>query len=174
MAAAKKRGNGHQSFAAWKDSIPDRPTRPRRRLANGRYVPVRNVASRANGKSRAVVVHHAGDSVALKHVRFDMRSAVGKAYRQSIDELTSHLGGPGEVSAVERRIIDNVSRLLVVKLLAQAELNKSGPFKRGEPTAALEAYRRAIADETYMLRLLGVKRRAKQLSLGQVLLEDRG
>lgn len=97
----------------------------------------------------------------MLHADFDMRSVVGRIYRESVEDLTTHLGGPTEVSAVERRLIDNASRLLVLKLLALAEADRTGYFKDGAPTAAHEAYRRAIADETNLLRVLGMRRRPK-------------
>ena len=112
---------------------------------------------------RPVLVKHASGSRALVRARFDMRSTVGKAYRQSVDELVHHLGGPGEVSTVERRLIDNASRVLALKLLALDEMNRTGAFRDGAPTAAHEAYRRAIAEESAMLRSLGVTRRAKNV-----------
>src|SRR5512134_232635 len=74
-----------------------------------------------NARPKKVLVKHGGESTALMHADFDMRSAVGKAYRESVEELTAHLGGPSEVSAVERRLIDNASRLHILKLLALAE-----------------------------------------------------
>jgi hypothetical protein len=118
---------------------------------------------------RKLLVTHGGRSRALVRARFDMRSAVGKAYRQSVEELVHHLGGPEEVSAVERRLVDNASRLHVLKLLALDAMNRTGAFKDGAPTPAHEAYRRALADESSMVRSLGLKPRAKRVSLGEVL-----
>ncbi len=134
-----------------------------------KYRRSRRVLSRLNARPPKVLVKHASGSRALVRARLDMRSTVGKAYRQSMDELVHHLGGPGEVSVVERRLIDNASRILALKLLALDEMNRTGAFKDGGPTPAQEAYRRAIAEESAMLRSLGVRPRAKRVSLGEVL-----
>src|SRR5581483_11017121 len=125
--------------------------------------------SRRNATPPKVLVKHASGSRALVRARFDMRSTIGRAYRQSVEELVQHLGGPGEVSAVERRLIDNASRVLALKLLALDEMNRTGAFKDGAPTPAQEAYRRAIAEESAMLRSLGLRPRTKRISLGDVL-----
>lgn len=118
---------------------------------------------------RKVLVTHGGRSRALVRARFDLRSAVGKAYRQSVEELVHHLGGPEEVSAVERRLVDNASRLHVLKLLALDEMNRTGAFKHGAPTPAHEAFKKAVLDESAMLRQFGLKQRSKRIGLGEVL-----
>lgn len=139
---------------------------PKKRRRYGLFK--RRTAS-GNPPPRTVLVTHGGRSRALVRARFDMRSAVGKAYRQSVEELVHHLGGTAEVSAVERRLVDNASRLHVLKLLALDEMNRTGAYKHGAPTPAHEAFKRAVLDESAMLRQFGLKPRSKRISLGEVL-----
>jgi len=162
VTAAKTRGNGRQSFAAWRDSIPNKPTRPRR-LANGKYVPVRNTASRANGRGKTVIVKHAGDSHALRLGRLDMRSDMGKMFQSRVQLLTQHLGGPSELTVPQSTLVEHCARLYLLRRAAWDEVMRSGAYRDGVPRPAVDSYRRVAGDEVEVLKLLGIERRVKQV-----------
>ena len=154
----------------WVNSLPDRPSRPRR-LEGGRAVPVKNTTSAKNGRSKAITVRHAGESNAPRLGKFDGRSAAGQDHRKWVKEYTEHLGG--SLSAPQRVLVDRLARLHVLVGLASDELSKAGAFKRGQPTAAFDAFRRVQADEERVLRLLGLKQVARNLPRLSDLLGDK-
>jgi hypothetical protein len=135
-----------------------RPHRQRRRR-DGRWVRVKNLASADNGRPKAVHVTHGGKSAALLSGKLDLRSSVGRSYRQHVEALAAHLGG--DPTAPEARLIDQASRLRLLALLAWSEIERGGAFRDGAPVPAVDAFRRAAADERDVLRLLGLQSRGK-------------
>ena len=165
---SKKASIGKQaSYASslskdWRDSIPNRPSRPRRR-ANGRLVPVKNPASRTNALGRSVIrVKHAGESRTLRLGRFDLRRTEGRKYRAVVTALTQHLGGPEEITEPQRQLIDQAARLAIISGLAWDQLER-GAFRKGESVPALQTYKSVIADIRSILSMLGLERRAKAI-----------
>lgn len=158
--AGRLRKKAAQTFAQWKDSVPDRPTRPHR-LQGERLVPVRNTASAKNGKARAVFVKSMGESQGLRLGKLDRRSKIGKRYQTRVQELTQHLGGPSELTAPLATFVDQASRLYLLRLAAWSEIERLGAFNKGELRPAVDAYRRIAADEREVLRTLGLHRAVK-------------
>jgi len=158
----------------WLASVPSRPRRPRKLIA-GRMVMVRNAASATNGKGRALIVRHAGDSTGLRLGRFDLRSRMGKEFTLRTAALVHHLGGAAAVSVPQRILVDRAVRLGLLVETAWDELSRMGVFRRrGELRAAFAAFRSAVMDERATLTLLGLESRARDLPrLKDLLSEDR-
>jgi hypothetical protein len=125
--------------------------------------PVKNTASAANGKGRAVVIRHGGESTAIRLGRFDLRSSLGKQYRSRVEALVTHLGGADAVTIPQARLIDQAARLCLLTETAWDELSKTGAFRNSEPTAALHAFLRLIGEERAVLVTLGLQRREKAI-----------
>jgi hypothetical protein len=106
------------------------------------------------------------------HATFDMRSAVGKAYRACIVELTAHLGG--DPTAPQRILLDQAARLSLLCSLASAELARLGAFERsGELRPAFDGYRKAAADLRDVLKMLGLERKEKAVPTLEQYLSER-
>lgn len=146
--------------------------RPRRKRIGGRLVRVKNGASAANAKPKRVYITHAGGSRALLKDPLDLRSTIGRAHRQFCEELSAHVGG--DLSVPQARLIDHASRLRLIATIAWGELWRRGMFDgKGTPRPALDAFRRAAADERSVLQLLGIERREKPVKTLQDLLEGK-
>lgn len=114
--------------------------------------------SAALARPRKVAVTHGGSS-ALRHVELDLRTRAGKAWRENCEALKAHIGG--DPSVAQAALIDQAARLRLLSQIAWAEIERRGAFKGGQVQPAVDAYRRAIADEREVLRLLGLERRVK-------------
>jgi hypothetical protein len=84
-----------------------------------------------------------------------------------VREYTKHLGG--DLTAPQRVLVDRAARLGLLVELAADELSRAGAFKRGQPTAAFDAFRRVQADEERVLKLLGLEQVVTELRLADVL-----
>jgi hypothetical protein len=165
-------GTTKSSLKDWRDSIPNAPQR-RRKLRDGHKVPIKNPASAANGKAKAVVIRHGGESTALRLGRFDLRSSLGKQYRSRVEALVAHLGGADAVSVPLRSLVDQAARLHLLVGIAWTELSKTGAFLKGEPTPALHAFLRLIGEERSVLVTLGLERKAREVPDLQTYLEQK-
>ena len=137
-----------------------RPPRLRFRRGN-RLVPVKNSASARNAVGKAIILKHAGDSRALRLGRFDLRSTMGKEYRDRVAALVAHLGGVDAVSTPQRTLVARAARLGLLVEIMWDELSRTGALSNGDLTSAFHGFLRAVGDEERVLRLLGIERRAR-------------
>lgn len=112
-------------------------------------------------RPRKLVVVHGGGSAVLMNAALDGRSRLAKAYQQHVAALTQHVGG--EPSIAQRVLISQAARLNLLGQVAWSEIAQRGAFADGMPAPALDAFRKAAADERSVLALLGIEARGKRL-----------
>lgn len=157
-ASMRLRPKKPSSFKDWKDSIPGKPTRPRRRLPDGSYVPIRNTASRANAKSKTVTVKHGALSQALREGRLDLRSAAGRVYAKAKAELIEHLG-PHHLTRTAAIYVDHAARLVLISMLLWAEMEREAARGRKlAGSASLSEWRGVTRELREAARTLGLAR----------------
>ncbi|MFH2080739.1 MAG: hypothetical protein ABIK08_04540 [Pseudomonadota bacterium] len=134
---------------------------------SNRKQPVIRPDAKRNARTKKISVIHGGGSTALKALPFDGRTRLFKAYQQHVTALEAHLGG--DLTPPQARLVDQAARLALLAQLTWAEIERGGLFKNGELRPAVEAYRNATRDEREVLRLLGLKRHSKELTLSDYL-----
>lgn len=136
----------------WRDAIPNAARRARR-VEDGRLVPVKRPDAPLNARPKTVVLKHAGDAKLIKFARLDRRSALGRAYRERVDELSAYVGG--KPSVIERALIDKAARATLIAQVAWNRIMRNGVFRAsGQPTRALRSWERAIKVEREALAAL--------------------
>lgn len=126
----------------------------------------------ANARTRKVRVTTGADSKTLLTASLDLRTRLGRIYLGHKQALVAHLGG--DPSAVQLRLIDQAARLRLVCDIAWGELSRRGAFSpSGDPRPALDAFRRAAADERDVLRLLGLRRAVREIDLKDYLAQSK-
>lgn len=152
----------------------EQATRPKRarRLRNGRLELVKRPDAAGNATPRKVSIIAGGQgglrSTALLRDPLDLRTAVGKAYHAQKAELRAHVGG--DPSLPQEKLIDQAARLAVLADIAWGALIREGSIVKGTALhPAFEAYLRATRDQRDVLRLLGIQRHAKQITLPDLL-----
>src|SRR5436190_23759485 len=124
--------------------------RRKRRRQGGRLVPVKNGASAGNGRPKKLHISGPGTSSrALLQGSFHLGTRLGKTWRDRCAALTAHLGG--QPSEAQRILIDHAARLHLLCQFAWAEVLNRGAFDKGTPRPAVDAFRRAAADEREVL-----------------------
>jgi hypothetical protein len=128
----------------------------------------RPVGGRRDNRAVAVYVTSGANSEAIKHGRLDGRSTIGKAYREDLAALKAHLNH--DVSVPEAKLCDQAARLGLLCDLSWAEITKEKTLiKAGEPLPCIDIYLRAAKAQRDVLRLLGLRRHAKDVTLSDVL-----
>jgi hypothetical protein len=120
-------------------------------------VPLKNAASARNARSKKITLRaHGGSSKALLHAPLDLRSAVGKAYRNELQALLAHVGGEQHVSTPQRALCDQAARLALLEAMAWAEVLRDGVH-----APAAQVFLRASSERRAVLVLLGLERKTK-------------
>jgi hypothetical protein len=103
----------------------------------------------------------------LRTVRLDSidrRSQVGVALRRLREELTSDLGGEGEVTCAQRVLIEEAAK---ARIIAQAVgdwvLRQESLVKDGELLPAVMQHSALVANLGRMLERLGLERKAREV-----------
>jgi hypothetical protein len=125
--------------------------------------------SAKNGKPRKVYLTTRNRaSLAVLNNPLDLRSALGKRYVSDVISLKSHVGG--DPSVIECRLIDQASRLALLMDLAWGEVLASETLvKDNTPVAAIDIFLKCARDHRQVLGLIGVDRRARDITLQDVL-----
>jgi hypothetical protein len=137
-------------------------------------VPIKNSASASNARPKTIRFTHAGYSGALRLGRFDLRSTMGREYRDRVAALIVHLGGADALSTPQRTLVDRAARLGLLVENMWDELSRTGTLKKGETTSAFHGFLRVVADEERVLRLLGLERRTKTVPDLDTYLRNKG
>jgi len=111
--------------------------------------------------------------------RIDGRSAVGVALRRARQELLDHLGGEDEVTAPERILCEEAAKLRIVAASVGSWLMERETLAtpKGELLPAVEAHARLVNNLAKVLKLLGMKRAMREVTVAdtfQQLHEQRG
>ena len=131
----------------------------KRRRRNGRLVPIKCSASARNAKPKVKFLTHGGYRSLLRDP-LDKRSRVAKAYAAQAQEYRQHLAG--NVSVVQEKLIDRMTRFGLIADWAWGELIKSGYLtRRDKINPALEPLFKACREERAIQILLGIERKRK-------------
>ena len=148
----------------WVDSLPNRASR-RRRLRNGRLVPVK-----ADPRSRKVRITTGVESRAIRG-ELDRRYAFARTVSTYEREYREHVGAD---SVVLRDLCRSAAIHKAVFNLALQRLMDSGPLDdQDRVRAAYEAWRTADRDLREVSRGLGLERREKPLPDLQAYLSEK-
>jgi hypothetical protein len=104
---------------------------------------------------------------ALLRDPLDGRTAVAKTHRSRVINYTAHLGG--EVTVTEARLVELAARRSLRTDALWATAAREG---LGKPTEAGRDFDRAVEAEAKMLLALGLPRRARELTLSDLLAQD--
>src|SRR5690242_4894747 len=127
---------------------------------------VLNSASARNGTPKAIVIKHAGGASALRASRLDRRSAEFRLVTEHASHLTQHIGGEDLLTEPLKEIITVAAEAKLLRKLAWGAVLREGVLdENGHPSGALAAYLSSASKHVELLRLLGLTRRAKTLSL---------
>ncbi len=119
-------------------------------------------------KPRAVRVMHASGSKSLLQGRLDGRSLIGRRYKEDLLELKNHLNGA--VSAPVAKLCDQAVRLGLLADLSWGEVTQAETLlKDGVPHPAIDVFLKASKNQRDVLTLLGLQRRARDVTLEDVL-----
>jgi len=99
--------------------------------------------------------------------RIDGRSAVGVALRRTREELLAHLGGETEATVPERILIDEVAKARIICASVGSWLleRESLATPSGDLLSAVEAHARLLNQLAKVLKLLGLKRAAREVTV---------
>jgi hypothetical protein len=122
-----------------------------------------------NARPHKVFPVHGGASKVLRQGVLHRGSALGKAYMAEASGLTAHVGG--EPSLPQARLIEQGARLHLLEAMAWAEVQASGRLIRTDGTAhpAIDVLLRTMRERREVFKLLGLKRRARELRLSDIL-----
>jgi hypothetical protein len=127
----------------------------------------KTLSNRRNAKQgRGVVVrvgYGSDKRSVLRRVQFDKRSRFGKLYFAHVEVLENHCGN--DLSAPQRRLIDQAARLMLLSQLAWEDMQVHGAIKDGDIRPAFAAYVKTAKEEREVLSMLGLKRPVKELTL---------
>ena len=155
------------------DNGQDKPQRPKRTRSrrDGRDVLVKRPDSARNARPAVTYLFHGLGSGFLKG-RPDLRSAVGKATLAREQALVAHVGGdPGTILG---RLIQHAARYSILSDALWARLTVSAQEITPEALAGLlDIHMRIAREERETLKLLGLKRRVKEVPSLQEFLRQR-
>lgn len=139
----------------------------RRRHKDGKLVRISPVSAR-NGKPRKVHITHGGESALLRGP-LDGRSRLGKLYKAALLELRSHLGG--DVTVPQSKLVDQAVRLGLLADLSWADVMQApeGLVKDGTVNPSVDIFFKTSKHQRDVLGMLGLQRRAKDVTLQDVL-----
>lgn len=123
--------------------------------------------SALNARPRKVHIVHGGKSGQLMTAELDGRTRLGKQYKQHVEALESHLGG--DLTAPQARLVDQATRLGLLAAIAWQEALQCGVFVDGAPSPAVDTFIKATGQEREVLKLLGLKRISRDITLRDVL-----
>ena len=107
-----------------------------------------------------------------RHGALDKRTILGKMYLDIQADLISSLGGSDSISPQQQMLIDDVALdTLLLKSLNNTVATVQ-PLRKGKAHAAYQLRASLIAQRREHLKLLGLKRVAKNLSLTEILAKD--
>ena len=139
-----------------------------RRRRNGRLERVKRPDAAGNSRPKKVHILTGSQSRALLYGALDRRTQAGKQHVRQCAALAAHVGG--DPTAAQLRLIDQAARLHLLGQMAWAELLRAGALvKKGRLAPAFEAYVKAARDERATLQLLGLERKARNVTLQDVL-----
>lgn len=127
--------------------------------------------ARANATPRKVFPVHAGAAKVLRKGVIDRRGVLGQAYHGELLALRAHVGD--EPSLPQARLIEQGARLHLLEAMAWAEVQASGRLIRTDGTAhpAIDVLLRTMRERREVLKLLGLKRKARDIPTLQDLLK---
>jgi hypothetical protein len=112
-----------------------------------------------------------GLQIARKLGKIDKRTSFGQAFERCKREYISHLGG--DVSAMELRIIEDTVWTDFYTTNYDVYLSSlKSVIRKGRPHPIVDARTRLAAHRRENLKLLGLKRVVKTLSLNEILTKD--
>ncbi len=128
-----------------------------------------NPVARGNAQPRRVYLTTGVESVALMQSPIDQRSALGRIYKKRISELQAHLGN--DLSVPKQALADQSVRLSILSDLSWGEVMKVDGLirKDGTPHPSIDIFMKASKHQRDMLGVLGIQRRAKDVTLQDVL-----
>lgn len=125
--------------------------------------------SAANAKPPAVIVKHGGKA-ALRAKRFDRRTTLYKTKRRVELALLNHIGGADNATLPQAQLCDDASRLYVLSEIAWTEIMQNGVFDDdGNVKQAVGAYTNMTREVRELLKLLGLERKEKDITLQDIL-----
>lgn len=141
---------------------PKRPKRTRVRRDGCLMLP-KNAASAKNARPRRITLQHGGSTGGLLRTgMLDRRSRLGKLELTQIRELTAMLGG--DVTPALAALVTHRARVHILTLVAWAELSSRNLFNAsGEPVPALDAFLRLVHEDRELLKLIGLRRKPKDV-----------
>lgn len=145
----------------------NKPKRVRKRQNGRLQVQKRPDAAKNARTPRITLVHGGAAKVAAGRV-IDRRTRLGKEDELHQTELTAHVGG--EPTVAQRELIVQASWFRILRGIAFAELMEA--VEAGQPISqhpALDAIYKAAHQQREALKLLGLDRKAKDISLKDVL-----
>lgn len=150
--------------------IPRSGTRKGYRLkrdSTGKLVRI-NGASWNNAKPARFYVRYGG-SADLLNARIDMRSSLGQRYKRDSKAYIAHLGG--SATATQAAIVDQAIRVGMLRDMAWSALmqTKSPVRDDGKIEPSADLFLKACKQQREALSLLGLERRARDISLQDVL-----
>src|SRR5204862_21316 len=99
--------------------------------------------------------------------QLDGRSVVGVALRRAREELLAHLGGEDEATAVERILVEEAAKARIITAAVGDYIlrQESGLVRDGELLPVVEAHARLLNNLAKTLKLLGMKRAAREVTV---------
>ena len=96
----------------------------------------------------------------------DGRSAVAVALKRAREELLDHLGGADEATTVERILVEEAAKARVICAAVGDYIlrQESGLVREGELLPVVEAHARLLNNLAKVLKLLGMKRAAREVT----------
>lgn len=129
--------------------------------------------ARANAMPRKVFPVHAGAAKVLRNGVIDRRGALGQAYHTELGALQAHVGGEPPLPIA--RLTEQGALLHLLEAMAWAEVLAAGRLIRTDGTAhpAIDVLLRTMRERREVLKLLGLKRRPKDVPTLQELLQGK-
>lgn len=146
---------------------PDRPDRgslkrKRKRIPGSYDRLVKNTASAKNAKPKSLRIVTGLASKTLQQGRIDRRTILGRLEQKYITEYRAHVG---EMTVVSNDLCTLAARKKLIANIAYAKVHELGVFDGvGNLQPAFDAFRRASSDLLDVLRLLGLERKAKDVT----------
>ena len=131
----------------------------------------RNAPGGPPGNQKAVKHGVRGLQIARKVGKIDKRTSFGQLFERCKREYIAHLGG--DVSAMELRIIEDTVWTDFYTMNYDVYLSSlKSVIRKGRPHPIVDARTRLAAHRRENLKLLGLKRVAKTLSLHEILAKE--
>lgn len=118
-----------------------------------------------NAKTKKIVVTSGRGSQALLKGVFDMRGLIGKQYKIRLEALRQHIG-PDAITVPMEKLLDQAVRISLIEDMSWSELISANSImtKHGLHPA-FDGLLKASRDHRELLKILGITRKVKELSL---------